>query len=347
MIRDKFLWLFFIPILGITIPFLSGIIPYSHYPIFELILIHLYFILLSFCLWFGVSWTHSKTRFIFKSLKNPVSKVCAVSLISMLFGAVVSGIFAMAWYTLSGGSFSWPTVFKCVAFSSLAVLFFTLIHELMLLGNQENKYTKILDQLDWKRSKAEKAVLKKELEPHFIFNSLNALSWLILNDPKTAHEFNGKLASVYKYFLINKDRELITLQGELEFIENYFFVLQVRHDNKLSLTTELNNHPDGTIMILPYALQVLVENAIKHNEFTDANPLNIRVVLKGEYIQIRNNKKPKPYIVNSTGTGLSNLRSRYKLVCDKNILIETTENEFTVKLPFIKPTFSHAQRNNN
>ncbi|MDQ6843888.1 MAG: sensor histidine kinase [Bacteroidota bacterium] len=257
-------------------------------------------------------------------------------MIGGLFGAALAGVFSIAWYKISRETFSWSPVLKCIAFSSMAVVVFTLVYEVLFLGNQRNLYTKIVDQLDWERSKAEMSVLKNELEPHFIFNSLNTLSWLILNDPSTAHEFNSKLASVYKYFLINKDRELITLQGELEFIENYFFVLQVRHDNKLQLTTEISNHREGTIMILPYALQVLVENAIKHNEFTDVNPLNIRIILNGEYIQIKNNKKPKPYIVNSTGIGLRNLSSRYRLVCNKDILIETTDNEFTVKLPLIK-----------
>lgn len=338
MIKDKFLRLFSILFLGIAIPFLSGVITYTLYSVFELIIIHLYFILLSFCIWTGSGWIHKKIRVIFKNFKNPILKIFSFSLISGLFGAAISGIFVSAWYKMSGERFSWPPVSNCIAFSSLAVVLFSLLYEILFLGKERNLYTKIVDQLDWERSKAEMAVLKNELEPHFIFNSLNTLSWLILNDPKTAHEFNGKLASVYKYFLINKERELITLQGELEFIENYFFVLQVRHDNKLSLKTEINNHHDGTIMILPYALQVLVENAIKHNEFTEANPLNIRVVLNGEYIQIKNNKKPKPYVVNSTGIGLRNLSSRYKLVCDKNILIETTENEFTVKLPLIKST---------
>ena len=89
-------------------------------------------------------------------------------------------------------------------------------------------------------------------------------------------------------------------------------------------------------MILPYALQVLVENAVKHNEFSDADPLYINVALNGEYIYVKNNKKPKSYPVNSTGVGLRNLSSRYRLVCHKDILVETTDNEFTVKLPLIK-----------
>ena len=342
MIKDKLLRLAFIPFLGIIIPSLSGIITYSLYSVFELVTIHLYFILLSFCIWSGASWIHKKIRFIFKNFRNPIIKVFSVSLISGLYGATIAGLFSIAWFKMSGEVFNWAPVFKCIAFSSLAVVLFTLLYEILFLGNQRNLYTKIVDQLDWERSKAEMTVLKNELEPHFIFNSLNTLSYLILHDPETAHAFNSKLASVYKYFLINKDRELITLQSELEFIENYFFVLQVRHDNKLHLSNELNNYQEGTIMILPYALQVLVENAIKHNEFTDANPLNIRVVLNGEYIQVKNNKKPKSYIVNSTGIGLRNLSSRYKLVCNKNILIEATEKEFTVKLPLIKSNLIDA-----
>lgn len=336
MIKDKFLRLLFIPLLGILIPFFSGIISYTSYSIPELVAINLYYILLSYCIWVGASWIHRRTRFIFKTFQNPIIKVFSVSLIGGLFGAALSGIFSIAWYKISRENFNWLPVFKCIAFSSFAVVLFTLVYEILFLGNQRNLYTKIVDQLDWERSKAEMSVLKNELEPHFIFNSLNTLSYLILNDPETAHAFNSKLATVYKYFLINKDRELITLQGELEFIENYFFVLQVRHDNKLHLITEINNHYEGTIMILPYALQILVENAIKHNEFTDADPLNIRVILNGEYIQIKNNKRPKPYLVNSTGIGLRNLSSRYRLICNKDILVETTENEFTVKLPLIK-----------
>jgi Histidine kinase len=336
MIKDKYLRLVFIPLLGIVIPFFSGIITYNLYSILELIAINVYFIFLSYCIWTGASWLHRKTRFIFKSYLNPIIKVSSVSVIAAIFGAAVSGLFSLAWYKISKENFSWTPVFRCVAFSSLAVLLFTLLYEILFLSTQRVLYTKIVGQLDWERSKAEMSVLKNELEPHFIFNSLNTLSWLILNDPNTAHEFNSKLASVYKYFLINKDRELITLQSELEFIENYFFVLQVRHDNKLHLSTDLNNHHEGTLMILPYALQILVENAIKHNEFSDANPLYIKVVLNGEYIHVTNNKKPKPYFVNSTGIGLRNLSSRYRLVCNKDILIETTDNEFTVKLPLIK-----------
>src|SRR4029079_5609398 len=164
MIKDKFLRLLFIPLLGILIPLFSGIISYGGYSIPELLAINLYFILLSYCIWSGASWIHRRIRFIFKTFRNPIIKVFSVSLIGGLFGAAISGIFAIAWYKMSGEKFSWPPIFKCIAFSALAVLLFTLVYEILFLGNQRILYTKIVDQLDWERSKAEMSVLKNELE---------------------------------------------------------------------------------------------------------------------------------------------------------------------------------------
>jgi LytS/YehU family sensor histidine kinase len=135
--------------------------------------------------------------------------------------------------------------------------------------------------------------------------------------------------------LINKNKELIPLEEELEFIESYFFLLQIRHDNKLQLQTTLDEK-SAKVMIPPCSLQILVENAIKHNEFTAANPLLIKVTVNDLYLQVSNNIKPKLYAVNSTGIGLRNLSSRYKLLFKKDITIATTRENFIVKLPLIK-----------
>lgn len=335
MIADKTLRWIFIPLLGIVIPFFSGIITYSNYSFPEVVLIQLYFIFLSFCIWFGASWVHVKLRFLFKTFQHPLTKVLSVSLIGGLFGAAISGIFCIAWYKMSPEPFSWLPISKCIAFSSMAVVLFAMVYEIIFLGKQKMLYSKMVDQLDWEKNKAEMSVLRNELDPHFIFNSLNTLSYLILHEPETAHKFNRKLASVYKYFLLNKEREMITLESELEFIDNYIFMLRVRHDNKVNFSNDIPNN-SGTIMILPSALQILVENAIKHNEFTDEDPLKINVQLNGEYILVKNNKRRKMYNTNSTGIGLKNLSSRYKIVCNRNISVEENDAEYTVKLPLIK-----------
>ena len=117
MIRDKYLRLLFIPILGIMNLFFSGIIIYSQYSIPELIGINLYFILMSYCIWTGASWIHLKIRYKFKNYRTPFAKLFSVSLIGGLFGAVVSGIFSVAWYKISKEQLSWSPVIKCITFS--------------------------------------------------------------------------------------------------------------------------------------------------------------------------------------------------------------------------------------
>jgi LytS/YehU family sensor histidine kinase len=116
--------------------------------------------------------------------------------------------------------------------------------------------------------------------------------------------------------LLNKNKELIPLQDELDFINSYFFLLEIRYEKKLRLQMFLGDNYNS-VMIPPCALQVLMENAIKHNEFSDANPLNIKIQMNGQFLKVSNNNKPKPYSVNSTNIGLKNLSSRFKLTCQE------------------------------
>jgi sensor histidine kinase YesM len=336
MIRDRFLRMFFIPILGIMIPVVSDIVTYSLYSFIEIILFNLYFILTSFGIWKGSNWIHSKLRSSFSVGGNPFPKIVSLCFICLLYGISVGTISAMIWFSFSRNSFNWNDLLRFDLLCGLAIVLFTLVYEILFLNKERELDSKIVTQLDRERSQAEMEALRNELDPHFIFNSLNTLNHLILNNPHQAYSFNNKLAQVYKYFLLNKQNELISLSEELEFIDNYFFLLQIRHDDKLDLQTELNDHTDRVIMIPPLALQILVENAIKHNEFNHENPLQIKIVMNNQYLKVSNNIKPKSYLVNSTGIGLKNLSSRYKILCNKDIIIESSDNQFTVKLPLIK-----------
>lgn len=338
MIHDRYLRILFIPLLGVMIPFLSDLITYSRYSLFEAIAANIYFISVSFCIWIGCTWIHSKLRSYYKIGGNPFPKIASLCAICLLYGTSVGGMLAMMWVYVSREPFQWKSIYKFSMACGLAIIIFTLVYEILFLSKERELDSKIVYQLDRERSQAELEALRNELNPHFIFNSLNTLNHLILNNPPQAHLFNNKLAQVYKYFLINKNNELIPLHDELEFIDNYFFLLQIRHDDKLNLQTELNGYNEKQIMIPPFALQVLVENAIKHNEFNYENPLLIKIAMNGQFLKVSNNIKPKPYLENSTGIGLKNLSSRYKILCNRNIEIETTDRNFTVKLPLIKQT---------
>lgn len=335
MIKDALLKIIFIPLLGIFLPAISGLITYKNYTVVELIAANVLFITTSYLIWAGCNWIHMRLRPLYAPVSKLFSRVATICFVSALYGACTGGISSFVWFRLSGENFSWIALFKFLAVCVAAVVIFTLVYEILFLSKERELDNKIVDQLDKERSQAELQALTNEMDPHFIFNSLNTLNHLILNNPEQAYLFNNKLAQVYKYFLINKTRELIPLKEELEFIDNYFFLLQIRHDNKLNLQVNLTEESIKA-RVPPCAVQVLIENAIKHNEFSDTHPLFIHIVSNGQFIKVTNNAKPKPYIVNSTGIGLKNLSSRYKIIAGKRIDIERNHDSFTVKLPLIK-----------
>lgn len=335
MLRDYYLKALFIPLLGVFLPLVSGIITYNHYTWPAILAANIYFIFTSLLIWAGCNWIHGKLRSLYTVLRNPFNKIAVVCLTSGIYGACIGSLSTLGWLKISNEAFAWNNFIKFLLACIAAVIVFTLVYEILFLSKERELDNKIVDQLDRERSQAELTALRNEMDPHFIFNSLNTLNHLILNNPSQAHLYNNKLAQVYKYFLINKNRELISLKNELEFIDDYFFLLQLRHDNKLKLETRVCHKVEGTVMIPPCSLQLLVENAIKHNEFSNERPLHISIVLNNVYVKVSNNIRPKPYPVNSTNIGLKNLRSRYKLLCNKDIIIEQDKESFTVKLPFI------------
>ena len=335
MIKDALLKVIFIPLLGIGLPILAGIISYELYSLPELIAANLFFILTSFIIWAGCNWIHVKLRPLYAPVSKLFSRIATVCFASAIYGACTGGLSAVIWIKISREAFNWMGIYKFLAICVASVIIFTLVYEILFLNKERELDNKIVDQLDRERSQAELQALTNEMDPHFIFNSLNTLNHLIINRPQQAHLFNNKLAQVYKYFLINKTRELISLKDEIEFIDNYFFLLQIRHDGKLQMNIELNDEIRKA-MIPPCAIQVLIENAIKHNEFNESNPLLIKITLNGQYVRVSNNAKPKPYAVNSTGIGLKNLSARYRIICRRDIEIEKSRDSFSVKLPLIR-----------
>ncbi|MBL7749754.1 MAG: histidine kinase [Chitinophagaceae bacterium] len=326
--------LLFIPLLGVFIPILSGIVTYNKYTWPVLIAANAYFIFTSLCIWRGSQWTHLKTRHLFNKGWNPLPKVVSLSILTSLCGVAVGGFFVILWFYISKETFSWALVYKFLFITSLAVILFTLIYEILYLTKEREVDNQIVDQLDQERTNAELEALRNELDPHFIFNSLNTLNHLILHNPLQAHSFNNKLAQVYKYFLINRHKQLVSLPDELEFMENYFYLLQIRHDDKLNISLDIKP-PDSNVLIPPCALQILLENAIKHNSFTTAEPLTIRIQQNGQSLKVSNDVKPKPYPAHSTGIGLKNLSSRYRILCKKDIKVERSGSVFSVRLPLI------------
>ena len=336
MIKDKILRLIFVPCLAIGIPFGAGIITYHKYNPFELGGIFLYFILVSFTLWSGCIWSHERVRSMHGVNANPMVKIMSIYALSFFLTCLGGVAWCLVWMEISREIFSWVPIFKFCFISVLAVLLFTPVYEVMYLSKEREIDNKIVDQLDNELTHAELAALRNELDPHFIFNSLNTLSHLIASDHVKAQEFNKNIAEVYKYFLVNKNKDFVEVGEEIEFINKYFFLLRIRHDDKLQLTVNVDPALVNTLLIVPCALQILVENAIKHNQFTNESPLHIVINIDNRNINISNRMLFREAGNNSTRVGLRNLNSQYLLLSNKKIEIEKSQNKFIVKLPMIK-----------
>lgn len=176
--------------------------------------------------------------------------------------------------------------------------------------------------------------LKTQVNPHFLFNTLNTLSEIVYIDPRIADNYIQQLSGIYRYILENEKNDLVSLRKELEFIMQYFELQQERDKNKVQLKVDIMNADE--FRIVPISLQILIENALKHNCRSEEKPLMISIYKNENYIVVSNNIQRKSILKNtSTGIGLPNLIKRVQLITNKDVIISQKNNVFLVKLPII------------
>jgi len=176
--------------------------------------------------------------------------------------------------------------------------------------------------------------LKSQIDPHFLFNSLNVLTSLIGENPKQAEKFTTKLSKVYRYVLEQKSKDLIELDEELHFAKAYMELLTMRFED--AVTFEIPEKASNSeLKILPLSLQLLLENTIKHNVVSVENPLKVTITEEDGYLVVSNNFNPKTILEKGTKVGLKNIEERYQLITLKKVEVEKTTTQFTVKLPLL------------
>lgn len=176
--------------------------------------------------------------------------------------------------------------------------------------------------------------LKNQLDPHFLFNSLNVLTSLIEENPDQAQKFTTSLSKVYRYVLEQKNKELISLEEELAFAKTYMNLVKMRFEDSILFTLpQVVKNPQAKIV--PLSLQLLLENAVKHNSITTANKLHIEIIESGDELLVKNNLQPKAVIKKGSGVGLANIRQRYKLLSNRPMKIIKTPESFVVSLPLL------------
>lgn len=222
---------------------------------------------------------------------------------------------------------------------SLGVSTFMQARSFMVKWKQASKTEVTQQRIIAGTANAKFETLKNQIDPHFLFNSLNVLSSLIEENPDNAQRFTTSLSKIYRYVLEQKDKELVSVAEELSFAKTYMNLLKMRFENSLFYELpETVINPEAKVV--PLSLQLLLENTVKHNVVSEQKPLNIRIFVDGDYLAIQNDLQKKEVIQSRQGVGLQNIVDRYGIITNRNVLIEQNEKTFTVRIPILTKQIS-------
>lgn len=221
--------------------------------------------------------------------------------------------------------------------------FIALVMDIIMVGIYEGYYFFNLwkqsliknEQLEKENMTARYEALKNQINPHFLFNSLNTVSALIHEDPEKAEEFIDEFSRIYRFLLEHQDKNFQMLKDELTFVRSFLSLQQIRFGESLTYSIDV---PEAQLkhMIPTLSLQLLVENAIKHNKVTKAHPLAVHICSEGEYVVVKNTLQRRKESLTSTGIGLNNLNARYEMLADTKPMFLQINQEYVAKLPLIK-----------
>ena len=220
-------------------------------------------------------------------------------------------------------------------YASLANLLFHLLNAIKFYFTKYKTKWMEAEELKRMSAQAELQLVKSQINPHFLFNNLNVLSALVMKNTGEANRFIEEFSKVYRYILANHDKELVDIKTELDFIKPYIFLLQKRFSDGLDIAIEV---PEAyqKLYIIPASLQMLIENAIKHNIVSKNRPLQIIVHINGNNtIVVSNNLQLRESVDNSTKIGLANIIKRYLLVSGRTVEVKNEDNAFSVALPLL------------
>ncbi len=280
------------------------------------------------------------------TLKNMVIGFCSNIVISLLAILVVRIVVNVGFGNMSLSVFlaSENLTFYYMAFLIALVLTLIFYSFFYYRYRQENKVKE--QKIIAGTASAKFDALKNQLDPHFLFNSLNVLTSLIEEDSVQAQKFTTSLSKVYRYVLEQKNKDLVTVDEELEFARTYVRLLKMRFEDSIIFHIPDNsNNPEAKIV--PLSLQLLLENAVKHNVVTSKRPLQIKVFERNGMLCVSNNLQEKQVVKKSSGVGLHNIQQRYQILTDKKVIINKTASEFSVQLPMLVKQISIMQTQEN
>ncbi len=217
------------------------------------------------------------------------------------------------------------------ALLGFAVIIFNLLYHSV---KQKNDIEKQRDALQLELTNSKYKSLKQQISPHFLFNSLNTLTSLMYEDRDLASDFVTRLAACYRYILDNREEDLVSLDKELQFLDAFIFMMKVRHENAIYINQNIDIKADH-VFIPTLSLQMLVENALKHNYYSKEQPITIDISIRDQRLIVKNNIKKRKDSETSTQLGLANIKKRYAFYTNKDVIVDNDNHLFKVSMPIL------------
>jgi sensor histidine kinase YesM len=336
-VNDKFIVIIGSVFFGIVIPNASGLIANDLSKIHLFFFSYAYFITIAFLIWYSnrtiLFYLQGKVDW----LNNPFKKVFYLITSNILCTSVILISTLSLWYAaFQKAEIDWTKIHLNILICVGCVFFITHIYETFLLIKARETGKVKEEQLERAKVQAELEALKNQIDPHFMFNSLNNLTHLIDISPDIAKKYVEDLADVYRYILRNKDNKLVLLEDEIIFLNRYISLLSLRFSDGLVFGMKLNASDYSKYLIPPVSIMTAVENAVKHNEVSNENPLELDIVLQDDSLIITNKINIKKSIRESSKIGLMNLKERFKIITGKDVSYSSDAGYFVLNLPMLK-----------
>jgi two-component system, LytTR family, sensor kinase len=332
--KDKWVRIIGIPTISLMITFLvPKTNPYSESDLLLAVAMCIFF---TYIHWEGSRFIIIRLRYLYQSYSETVKRIVVMFIASSVFSAFVSFFVCYTVTTIFLGiQFRWEYSWVNFKIGLAATIFIATIYECFYFSERWEKTVIEAEKLKRENLISQFETLKNQVNPHFLFNSFNTLMTIIPENTEIAVEFVQKLSNVYRYVLNNKDKELVELSTEIAFLKDYIFLHKIRFGENLKVNFNLPESILGT-QIPPLTLQMLMENAVKHNIISSEKPLIIDIYLEtNNNIVMENNLQKRSIPAESTQVGLQNIINRYKYLSQKVVEIISTTTIFKVSLPII------------
>lgn len=308
-------------------------------------LFHVYFVLYGLCVWeIAIQLTTQANHYLLRKQIGQNLRFVILGIVLILYGLLLTVSYGFLYYNLFFVLFDveylWADYslldWELTIMMYVLFLIITGFHLFVYYFRNWQEAELTAERLQKENIRSQYEALKHQIEPHFFFNSLSVLASLVNKDTELASDYITQLSKMYRYLLEGKNQTIVQLLYEVEFLNAYIFLMKVRHRDSIHFLINLSDETLKYMFIPKNSLQMLAENAVKHNRFSKESPLSVRIAEDENYIKVTNNLNRRELLEESSGIGLHNIRKRYELISDKEIEIEETAFTFCVKLPKLK-----------